>query len=164
MTIGGSIRGSLFKANLYTGKTCFNRIFQIPSLSFFFLPCFVIFALKYAAVSWFSLRQIVLKSDFFFFKKTGPSYGNVWIRLCWRLVSSISTHGRWSCTAWMPNYAMGRESLDIHMYLQMFHGNVFTGTRRQDPFLKQYFPNLPYTFIWIIWDIVISAPVYSNIK
>ena len=37
-----------FRAKLQTGK---NRIFPISSLSFFFLPCFVIFALNYASMS-----------------------------------------------------------------------------------------------------------------
>ena len=32
-------------------KTCFNRIFQISSLTFLFLPCFVILVLNYTSVS-----------------------------------------------------------------------------------------------------------------
>jgi hypothetical protein len=44
-------------------KTCFNRIFPISSLPFFFLPCFVIFALKYTRYLLIFLKnKLFLKS------------------------------------------------------------------------------------------------------
>ena len=39
------------KDMLLKGKSCFNRIFPIASLSIFFLPCFVIFGLNYVPVA-----------------------------------------------------------------------------------------------------------------
>lgn len=60
-------------------KTCFNRIFSISSKSFFFLSCFVIFALNYGPVS-FDCSPI-----FFSLKKKGPPYGNVCIRLWYHI-------------------------------------------------------------------------------
>ena len=55
-SIGGSRRGwagggDPLWGKLQTGNMCFNRIFPISSLSFFFLHCFIIFALNYASVS-----------------------------------------------------------------------------------------------------------------
>jgi len=43
-------------------KTYFNRIFPVSFLSFFFLPCLVIFALNYGSVS-FDI-SIIKKRDF----------------------------------------------------------------------------------------------------
>ena len=41
-------------------KTNFNRIFPVSSLSFFFLPCLVIFALNYVSVSFdISIKKMV---------------------------------------------------------------------------------------------------------
>jgi hypothetical protein len=41
-------------------KTYFNRIFPVSSLSFFFLPCLVIFALNYVSVSFdISIKKMV---------------------------------------------------------------------------------------------------------
>lgn len=60
-----------------------------PSISsFFFLPCFEIFALNYASVSLFVIKQIVLISDFF--------YRNVWIRLWWHTLYSYNNY-RFHC-------------------------------------------------------------------
>ena len=41
-------------------KTYFNRIFPVSSLSLFFLPCLVIFALNYVSVSFdISIKKMV---------------------------------------------------------------------------------------------------------
>jgi hypothetical protein len=53
-SIGGGSRGGqapLFVLGYRLVKMYFNRIFPVSSLSFFFLPCFVIFALNYVSVS-----------------------------------------------------------------------------------------------------------------
>ena len=60
-------------------KTCFNIIFPISSLSFFFLPCFVIVALNYVSVSFGFLKTICFQNQFFLLRKRGPTNGNVCI-------------------------------------------------------------------------------------
>jgi hypothetical protein len=45
------IQAPLFVLGYRLVKTYFNRIFPVSSLSFFFLPCLVIFALNYVSVS-----------------------------------------------------------------------------------------------------------------
>lgn len=58
---GGQASHPLFEQSNRLVKSCFNTI---SSLSFSFLPCFAIFTLKYASVSFdFSKNQIALKSD-----------------------------------------------------------------------------------------------------
>jgi hypothetical protein len=55
----GGFRAPLFELSYRLVKTCFNRIFQISSLSFFFLLCFVTFAMNYVLVSFdFSLNKL----------------------------------------------------------------------------------------------------------
>ena len=56
----------LFVLDYRPVKTYFNRIFPVSSLSFFFLPCLVIFALNYVSVSF----DISKKNGFW--NKTGP--------------------------------------------------------------------------------------------
>jgi hypothetical protein len=62
--IGGS---RIFVLDYRLVKTYFNRIFPVLSLSFFFLPCLVIFALSYVSVS-FDISKINC-----FWNKMGPS-------------------------------------------------------------------------------------------
>jgi hypothetical protein len=71
-------------------KTYFNRIFPISSLSLFFLPCLVIFALIYVSVSF----DISIKKNGFW-NKTDPPYGNVWIRL-WDTCTLVHCRTLWS--------------------------------------------------------------------
>jgi hypothetical protein len=77
--IDGSRGGQapLFVLGYRLVKTYFNRIFPVSSLSFFFLPCLVIFALNYVSVS-FDIS--IIKKSYFWNKMDSP-YGNVWIHL-----------------------------------------------------------------------------------
>jgi hypothetical protein len=72
-------------------KTYFNRIFPVSSLSFFFLPCLVIFAFNYVSVS-FDI-SIIKKSDFW--NKMDSPYGNVWIHL-WDTCTFVHCRTVWS--------------------------------------------------------------------
>ena len=79
--IGGSWgpRLPLFEPSYRLVKTCFNRIFPISSLSFFFLPCFLIFSWHNTSVSFdFSLSKLSWNPICFLI----PSpYGNAWVHL-----------------------------------------------------------------------------------
>jgi len=74
--IGGSRGGQapFFVLGYRLVKTYFSRIFPVSFLSFFFLPCLVIFALNYVSVSFDIKKKMVSEM------KRVP-YGNVWIRL-----------------------------------------------------------------------------------
>ena len=68
-------RPPLFVLDCRLVETYFNRIFPVSSLPFFFLPCLVIFASNYVAVSF----DISRKQNGFW---NNPPYDeNVWIRL-----------------------------------------------------------------------------------
>ena len=94
--IGGSRRGQvpLFVLDYRLVETYFNRIFPVSSLSFFFLPCLIIFALNYILyilVSWY-----FYKKNCFWNKTDSPySHGNVWIRL-WDTCTLVHCRTLWS--------------------------------------------------------------------
>ena len=70
--IWGAPRPPIFELSYILVKTLFNRIFLISS--FFFLPCFVIFALNYTSVSYNISGSKLFWNPICFLK-------NVWIRL-----------------------------------------------------------------------------------
>jgi hypothetical protein len=70
--VGGSRYPPPFELGYRLVKTCFNRIYPISSLSFFFLQYFVFYALKYTTASFDFFFKLFWNPIFFLWKCLDP--------------------------------------------------------------------------------------------